>query len=289
MPVMSTFSIVAANPDTGELGVAVQSKFLAVGAVVPWVKAGVGAIATQAWANTSYGPKGLDFLQGGFTPEETVMLLTRSDSRAAFRQLGIISADGRTAAYTGEKCSPWAGHAQGIGYACQGNILTGPDVVTDMARGFESSSGDLAERMICALEAAQAAGGDSRGMQSAALYIAKDKGGYGGLNDRFIDLRVDEHTEPIQELRRIMGVYRLYFYPTDPNRLVPLTDDIVREIQSILTRMGYPGLPMDGSLDDPTRDSLNRFFHLENFEGRIQPGDVLDGDVLAYMREKYGK
>jgi uncharacterized Ntn-hydrolase superfamily protein len=202
---VNTFSIVAFDPDKKEWGVAVASKYLAVGSVVPWAKAGVGAVATQASVNATYGPRGLELLAEGKTPEEVVKVLTDADKGKDFRQLGVIDAKGEVASFTGPKCNAWAGHKTGKNYACQGNILAGEEVVNDMAKAFEESKGPLAWRLMAALEAAEKAGGDKRGKQSAAILVVRDKGGPGGFNDRLIDLRVDDHDAPIPELARILG------------------------------------------------------------------------------------
>jgi len=210
-PTVATFSIVAVDKATGEIGVAVQSKFIAVGAVVPWAKAGVGAVATQAWANTTYGPRGLDMLANGKTPQQAIDQLTGDDERAAHRQVGIVSADGKAATFTGKQCNAWAGGVTGDGFAVQGNILAGEAVVKAMAEAFEKSEGELGARLIDALEAGQQAGGDKRGRQSAALLIVRDGWGYSGYNDRYRDLRVDDHPEPIKELRRVYGLHMKVF------------------------------------------------------------------------------
>ena len=209
-PLVATFSIVAADPRTGELGVAVQSRFLAVGAVVPWAKAGVGAVATQSLANTRYGPEGLALLAAGNAPAEVVKRLTDGDEQRDVRQLGMVSADGRAATFTGAKCHAWAGGRTGPNYAVQGNILAGEAVVAAMAASFEKSAEggkELGQRLIDALAAGQAAGGDKRGMQSAALLVVREGWGYAGLNDRYRDLRVDDHAEPIAELQRIYELH----------------------------------------------------------------------------------
>lgn len=211
LPVVATFSIVAYDPDTKELGVAVQSKFIAVGSVVPWAKAGVGAVATQSYANTTYGPKALDLMSQGIEPGKVMELMTDIDRDAAVRQVGLVDAKGRSATYTGAKCHAWAGGIKGENFACQGNILAGEDVVKNMAKSFQESKGDLGERLIAALQAGQDAGGDSRGMQSAALLIVRDGWGYGGYNDRYRDLRVDDHAEPIKELKRVYDLHREIF------------------------------------------------------------------------------
>lgn len=203
---MNTFSIAAYDPDKKEWGVGVASKFLAVGAVVPWAKAGVGAIATQSYANTSYGPNGLDLLAKGKSAEETIKALTDDDKEKDQRQVGIIDPQGNAATFTGSQCLAWAGGKTGKHYACQGNILAGEAVVNDMAKAFEDAKGPLAWRIMAALEAAEKAGGDKRGKQSAAILVVREKGGYGGFNDRMIDFRVDDHEQPIQELARILAL-----------------------------------------------------------------------------------
>jgi uncharacterized Ntn-hydrolase superfamily protein len=205
-PAVNTFSIVAYDPAKKEWGVGVASKFLAVGAVVPWAKAGVGAIATQSFANTTYGIKGLDLLSQGKSADEVVKILTERDDQRDVRQVGIVDAQGNAATYTGSACNPWAGGKTGKHYACQGNILTDEAVVDSMAKAFERTKGPLAWRIMAALEAAEAKGGDSRGKQSAALLVVRVKGGYGGLNDRMIDFRVDDHSGPVQELGRVLSL-----------------------------------------------------------------------------------
>jgi uncharacterized Ntn-hydrolase superfamily protein len=206
---VSTFSIVAADPEAGEVGIAVASKFFAVGSVVPWARAGVGAVATQSYANTSWGPRGLELLAAGLSPEEALVVLRRTDDQPARRQAGIVSADGRAISHTGSGCNAWAGGRSGTGYAVQGNILTGEPVVVAMEKAFLKTAGDLAGRLYAALAAGEAAGGDSRGKQSAALIVHRAGGGYGGYNDRAIDVRVDDHTDPVAELGRLVTMARM--------------------------------------------------------------------------------
>jgi uncharacterized Ntn-hydrolase superfamily protein len=206
-PDPATFSIVAVDPESGEAGVAVASRFFSVGSVVPWARAGVGAVATQSNANTSYGPRGLDLLERGVTPEQALDALLRGDEGRDGRQVGIVSAKGDSVTYTGSKCNAWAGGRHGPGYAVQGNILTGEPVVAALERGFLESKGQpLADRLYAALKAGDAAGGDSRGHQSAALVVVRDRGGYNGFTDRAIDIRVDDHADPIGELGRILDI-----------------------------------------------------------------------------------
>jgi len=206
---IATFSIVGFDPETGELGVAVQSKFFAVGSVVPYAKAGVGAIATQAFGNTTFGPRGLELLAAGLSPEAALDSLIAPDEGRERRQVGIVDAKGKAISFTGKECQPWAGGRTGKNYAAQGNILVSEATVDAMASAFEKTKGMLGERLMRALEEGQKAGGDSRGMQSAAILIVKDKGGYGGFNDRYCDLRVDDAADPIAELRRIFDMWKV--------------------------------------------------------------------------------
>lgn len=212
-PQPATFSIVGVDPEAGEAGVAVASRFFAVGTVVPHARADVGAVATQAFAETSYGWRGLDLLERGLSPGEVVDVLTRDDERGDRRQLGVVAAGGESATYTGENCMVWAGGRQGPSYAAQGNILTGEDVVTAMERSFVASAGKpLAERLYEALKAGDAAGGDSRGRQSAAILVVRDKAGYGGHTDHAVDIRVDDHADPIGEIGRLLGIALVWDY-----------------------------------------------------------------------------
>jgi len=288
MQMLSTFSIVAVDLETGEIGVAVASKFLAVGAVVPYARAGVGAIATQAWANLSFGPRGLEMLASGLSAEEVVEHLVREDEGRDHRQLGVVDAQGRAAAWTGKQCYPWAGHIVGEGYTCQGNILAGEAVVSAMAEAFIHTPGPLPERLLEALAAGQAQGGDSRGQQSAALYVAKEKGSYGGYLDRYIDLRVDDHPYPIEELRKLLRLHRLYFGATVPGNLIRAEGNVVREIQRILAKLGYYHGEQSGVYDEATRKALKQFFDIENFEERWRDDELIDREVLNFMRERYG-
>jgi len=283
---LATFSIIAYDPANGDLGVAVQSKFLAVGAVVPWARAGAGAVATQAWANTTYGPEGLRLMAKGLSAQEALEKLIEADKDRARRQVGMVDAHGNAAAYTGEGCFEWAGHIVGEGFACQGNILVSEETVQAMARTFEESEGELADRLVAALEAGQEAGGDSRGRQSAALLVVREEGGYGGLNDRWIDLRVDDHPTPIQELKRLLELHKLYFLKSKPEDLIPLEAEVTREIQEILSELGYYSGEVNGVYDEATRQALFEFSGIENLEERWQEGTYIDPMVLTFMRQK---
>lgn len=276
-----TFSIVGYDPIEKEYGIAVQSKFLGVGAVVPFAKAGVGAIATQSYANTEYGPKGLELLEQGKSAEEVLKLLTDADEDREYRQVGVVDFHGGAATFTGEKCYKWAGGVTGEYFAAQGNILVDENTVKAMALTFSETKGPLAERLLTALNAGQAAGGDSRGMQSSALLVVKEKGGYGGFNDRFIDLRVDEHPDPINELIRIYHLQQLYFAKSKPERIVAIDGDVEKELTEQLKRHGYL------SEGDLLYTALKKYIHTENFEMREQAEGKIDLDVLDFMKGKH--
>lgn len=281
-----TFSIVARDARTGDLGIAVQSKFLAVGAVVPWARAGVGAIATQSWANTSYGPRGLELLASGLSASETLEQLLAEDEGRATRQVGIIGASGLPVTYTGDECFSWAGGKSGADYTCQGNILVGEETVLAMARTFEQTEGLLCDRLLTALAAAQDAGGDSRGQQSAALLVVREHGGYSGFNDRMIDLRVDDHPRPIQELQRILNLHKLYLFPPDPQDILSIDKALAAELQGLLTLSGdYQG-PASEEYDEPTRRAFRVFTGRENLEERWFEDARVDRVVLDFMRQR---
>jgi uncharacterized Ntn-hydrolase superfamily protein len=291
--VIATFSIAARDPANGDLGVAVQSKFLAVGAVVPWVRAGAGAIATQAAANVAYGPDGLALLEGGRSAPEVVRHLVAADPLRDHRQVGIVDRDGQAAAHTGSACLTWAGHVVGDGYCCQGNILAGAAVVAEMARAFEAGAGELAERLVAALAGGQAAGGDRRGRQSAALYVARAGGSYGGVLDRYVDLRVDDHPHPIAEIERLLRLHRFYLTRPADTDLLPIDRAIAQELQQALRDLGYYSGPIDGVYDAPTRTALATYGGVENLEERLvgetlrPPSDAaarIDRQVLDFIR-----
>jgi uncharacterized Ntn-hydrolase superfamily protein len=280
--IVATFSIVAFDPETDSLGVAVQSKFLAVGSVVPWARAGVGAVATQALANFNYGPRGLDLMARGNTAEQTVEALISADEDREHRQVGVVDARGQAATFTGSECFDWAGGATGEHYAAQGNILVGRETVEAMASTYESTPGDLATRLLAALDAGQEAGGDSRGKQSAALLVVREGGGYGGDNDRVLDLRVDDHPEPIRELIRIRDLHTLYFGETRPEDVVAIDGDVRKEVVDALLRCGY--IEEDDAGDEAVLDALSAYVRTENFEEREQRRGYLDRAVLEYMK-----
>ncbi len=282
-----TFSIIAFDPDTRDLGIAVESKFLSVGAVVPWAQAGVGAIATQSWANTSYGPRGLRLLKQGLTPKQVGAKLVGSDKNAHQRQFGIVDARGRAFTYTGEGCFNWAGGRIGKNYAAQGNILAGARVVDALAETFESTSGDLASRLVAALAAGQAAGGDKRGQESAALLVVRKKGGYAGFNDRYIDLRVDDHPQPIDELKRLLDLHQLYLGKSKPEDILPIDANIAHELQSMMKLRGYYSGAPNGQWDEATRKAFREFAGVENLEDRLLDGPRIDRVALEFLRERF--
>ncbi len=282
-----TFSIVARDGESGTWGVAVQSKFISVGSVVPWARANAGALATQALANVRYGPDGIALLEKGASAEEVVRRLTEADPKRDERQLGVVDARGRAAAWTGAKCLDWAGHKVGDGYACQGNILTGPAVVTAMARTFESTPGDLPERLLAALAAAQREGGDRRGMQSAALLIVREKGGYDEGSDRWVDVRVDDHPSPIEELRRVFRLYDLTMLSReDPATAVVLEGEVARVVQHHLSVLGYYAGGLTGRWDAPSRAAYAKFLAEHNFENKARDDGKAWPSVLDYLQER---
>ncbi len=281
----STFSIVALDPKTKDLGVAVESRFISVGSVVPWARAGVGAIATQSYANTAYGSKGLALLRAGHPPQDVVKALTAKDRDAAQRQVGIVDARGRAASFTGDECFAWAGHVVGRNYACQGNILAGEEVIRGMARAFEATEGDLPVRLLAALAAGQRAGGDKRGQQSAALLVVREGGGYGGFNDRWIDIRVDDHPAPIDELVRVFNLYDVTLLNReDPRDVVALTPAVVRDLQAGLTRLGFYKGAAHGKYNAATRKAFEDWAGMNNFENKLRADGKLWGSIYRVFR-----
>lgn len=268
-----TFSLVAHDADAGQWGVAVASKFLAVGAAVPAARHGAGALATQAYANLGYRPAGLELLAGGASAQEVVDRLTGADDGRDQRQLGVVDGRGRAAGFTGPGCHDWAGGRTGDGWAAQGNILTGPEVVDALGATFEATSGSLALRLHRALLAADRAGGDRRGRQSAALYVVSENGGYGGGSDVLVDLRVDDHPDPVPELGRLLDLHDLYFGRPDPDTLLPLTGALAAEVDELLARLGHR--------------ALADWAGVENYEERLVDG-AIDPLVLDRLRAAGG-
>ena len=275
--IVSTYSIVACDLEAKQWGVATQSKFLAVGSVVPWAKPGVGAIATQAYANPRYGPNGLALLEEGLSPEEVVERLTSADDGRDHRQLGVVDDKGRAATFTGAECMEWAGGRVGKCYSAQGNILVSEATVDAMAETFEGSSGPLAERLLGCLDAAQRAGGDRRGQQSAALLVVEHDAGYARLTDEVVDLRVDEHPRPLDELRRIYGMHQAIFGKTPEGEWLEVDTDLATELSERLARLGYEG---------ELAEALFNWAGTENLEERIDGAERVDPVVLEELRRQ---
>jgi uncharacterized Ntn-hydrolase superfamily protein len=284
----STFSIVGYDPQAQEWGVAVQSKFLCVGAVVPWAKAGAGAVATQAYCNTSFGPEGLALMAQGLSAQEALDQLTARDEGRARRQVGLVDVLGRVATFTGHECHVWAGGLTGKNYTAQGNILVSGATVEAMAQAFEAATGELADRLVAALAAGQSAGGDRRGQQSAAVLVVRAQGGYGGYNDRYLDLRVDDDLAPIERLQALVELHHLYFKPPEPGEMVAIEGELAREVQRILHWAGYYDGPITGAYDAPTRKALTELIGTENFEERFdEVHGQISSQVLNILRQKF--
>ncbi len=273
---VATYSIAACDLDAGQWGVATQSKFLAVGSVVPWAEPKAGAIATQAYANPRYGSEGLKLLREGLSAEEVVERLTSADEGRDQRQLGIVDREGKSASFTGAECLEWAGGRTGPCYAAQGNILVSAATVDAIAETFESSKGTLAERLLDCLDAAQAAGGDRRGQQSAALLVVERDGGYAKLSDTIVELRVEDHELPLEELRRLYRLHEALFGETPRDEWLTVDEALANELRERLAKLGY-----DGDLED----ALNRWAGNANLEERVDGVAEIDPIVLEELRE----
>ncbi|GAB4493170.1 MAG: DUF1028 domain-containing protein [Anaerolineales bacterium] len=285
-----TFSIVAYDIKDEAWGVAVASKFPAVGAIVPWAQAGTGAIATQAYANVSYGSQGLDLLKQGLSADTVLARLTSADSGRETRQIGIVDKNGRPVTFTGKECAHWAGGLTGAGYAIQGNILSSADVVYSMESAYLRTNGDLATRLHAALMAGDRAGGDKRGRQSAALLIVKARGGYGGYTDRLLDYRVDDDPDPVVKLGELIYLHRLYFGKSPEKERIQLAGTRLFDLQKIMARLGYLQTPPSGVYDEPTREAFRAFIGNENFEERCDPAaGWIDAPIYDYILRKFGK
>ena len=304
-----TYSIVAYDSASGDLGVAVQSKFPNVGGIVPWGKAGIGAVATQSLSNTAYGERGLDLISRGATAEAALRTVMRTDTMLQDRQVGIVDARGNAASFTGKTTFDWAGGRVGMagqpggklggkgevivgrGYAAQANIMVSDQTVKNMAETYERSRGSLDDRLMAALKAGQAGGGDKRGMQSAALLVVRKNGGYLGANDRFIDIRVYDAPDPIAELERLLALHKLHFFPSRPADLVPITPAIVAQLEPILLRepAGQPEKWLSGKQGSATPkflEALKNFMYWENYDVRVRMDGKIDRVVLRDILEK---
>ncbi len=305
-PVVSTFSLVALDPENGDVGVAVQSKFPNVRPVVPWAESGVGAVATQSFSNVSFGPKGLTLMRNGATAEEALRILVANDSLRQTRQVGIIDAKGNAASWTGNECFDWAGGAAGEsrggkgvmitgkGFAAQGNILVGKETVEALASVFQSTKGSLSDRLVAALVAGGKAGGDRRGEESAALLVKRKGAGYDGSTDDYIDISIYDHPRPLQELERLYKLHKLYFFRTDPKNLITIDGSLCRELQTILKDKAYKGMeffagPVSGVFDAATKKALQDFMGWENYDVRIRDDDKIDKEVLGDIRKNYAE
>ena len=306
-----TYSIVAIDPSNGDLGVAVQSKFPNVGGIVPWAKAGVGAVATQSLSNTTFGEKGLELMAEGATAEEALRILTRADQSLQDRQVGMVDAHGNSASFSGKTTFDWSGgrvgrpdgaagslaggkgeFIAGKSYAAQANIMVSDQTVKNLADAFEHSSGALADRLVAALEAGQAGGGDKRGMQSAALLVVRKNGGYLGGNDRFIDIRVYDAADPIKELKRLLALHKLHFFPSEPADLVPITKDVISKLEPILLRepVNQPEKWLkapQGEANQAFLVALRDFMYWENYDVRVRMDGKIDRVVLDDIMKKH--
>jgi len=268
--------------------VAVASKFLAAGAVVPWAQAGKGAVATQSFANTTYGPKGLELMASGLSAEQALAQLIREDEGRDHRQVGLVDAQGRAAAYTGSSCYAWAGQVVASNFTCQGNILVSEATVHAMAETFTESTGELADRLVAALAAGEAAGGDSRGRQSAAVLVVKPGGGYAGFNDRYLDLRVDDDPAPVQRLAGLVEMHNLFFGRSPEEDRLVINGALIQEIQALLARQGLLSGSLSGVYDEPTRRAFAQFTGRENLEDRCDPQTGwIDPPALDYIRQRF--
>lgn len=285
-----TFSIVACDLDEQCWGVAVASKFPAVGAVVPWAQAGAGAVATQSFANTSFGPRGLALMSTGLSAQDTLARLLEDDPERELRQVGLVDGGGGSATFSGSGCFAWAGGVAGQGYAIQGNILAGEQVITAMEKAFLDTAGNLPSRLHAALLAGDRAGGDQRGRQSAAMYVAKPKGGYGGYNDRWLDYRVDDHEHPVPRLAELIEMHSLYFGKSPEADRVVLKGESLKRMQSILRKLDYLKTEPSGEYDEGTRAAFTAFIGNENFEERADPSaGWVDEPVLEFLFKKFEK
>ena len=288
---MHTYSIIAHCADEEAWGVAVASKFPAVGAVVPWARAGVGAVATQSYAKFGFGRDGLALMSEGLSAAAALNRLLDGDEGRETRQVALVDAQGEVAAYTGDECNEWAGHKTGAGFSVQGNLLAGEAVLEAMAAGFMRADGELGDRLAAALRAGENAGGDKRGKQSAALLVARPNGGYGGDNDRYLDLRVDDAEEPVADLIALVKLHHLYFQPPRAEDEIWIDEDIARELQAILIKQGYMTGEINGVWDEVCLQVFRMLIGNENLEMRWTPEKnrhSIDRVALEYLRQRFG-
>ncbi len=287
---INTFSIVAYSADEDAWGVAVASKFPAVGAVVPWARAGVGAVATQAHTKMSFGPDGLALMEGGSSADETLKTLLASVDTIDRRQVALVDARGKAAAHTGSDCSSWAGQKTSAGFTVQGNLLAGPEVIEAMATGYLKARGELADRLVAALVAGEDAGGDRRGKQSAAVLVVRENAGYGKDNDRYLDLRVDDAKDPVKDLLALVRMHHLYFQPAKAEDILAIDEGIARELQSMLVKQGYISGQVSGDWDADCQMAFELLIGSENLEMRWtleRNRHSIDRVALDYLRERF--
>lgn len=286
---LSTFSIVAADPERSDVGVAVASKFIAVGSIVPWAKVKVGAVATQAWANVRFGPLLLEMLSKKIRPEIAVKRVLEGDLKRSYRQIGIVNASGEVFAYTGENCLEYAGHIIGNNYVVLGNILAGREVLENMAMAYESTRGELVDKLLAALKAGDNAGGDKRGKQSAAIIVLRPGGGYGGVKEgvgRYVDLRVDDHVDPVNELIRLFKIWELTILEReDPDDVYELSD-IAEDLQKALRKLGYYSGRITGVLNEETLNALELWMSINNFENKMRKDGKIWGSIYRFLIEQ---
>ncbi|MGL4611727.1 MAG: DUF1028 domain-containing protein [Trueperaceae bacterium] len=285
MKPITTFSIVARDAATGDFGVAVASKFLAVGSAVSCAKAKLGAVATQSYANTSYGPRTLAGLEAGLTLESIHGAFAATDDGHAQRQYGLVDAQGKSITFTGSDCHPWAGGVAKANLAIQGNILAGPHVIERMLETFEASTLPFPEKLLAALQAGDDVGGDKRGKQSAALLVVREKGGYGGFDDRYLDLRVDDHSTPIPELSRLLSLHHLYFDKPEANNILAIRDEIAERLSQVLVKAGF--LKTLQPWHETSEKALRDLAGVENVEERMLEPGLVDRVVLEHLETLY--
>lgn len=286
--IVHTFSIVAYDSEFECWGVAAASKFLAVGALVPYAKAEVGAIATQSSVNSLYGEMGLDLLRKGFKAKEVLEIILNGDMDVTDRQVGIVDKWGNAANFTGDKCSSWAGGIIGKNYSVQGNLLFGEETVHAIAKTYEETIGKLEIRLYKALKAGEDAGGDKRGKQSACMVVVKKEGGYGGYSDRYLDLRVDNHSDPLEELRKLLDLHEIFLGYSDKNDKIFMNNKITKEIQCMLSNLGYYKGPNDGLWNKSTEIAFLAFCDNENLEQRIDISNrIIDKPALEYIKKNF--
>lgn len=289
--VIATYSIIAADPSVGDVGVAVASKFIAVGHIVPWAEVDVGAVATQAWANVRYGPRALQLLKRGVKPSDVISKLISNDPRREHRQLAVINARGEVAVFTGSQCLPYAGHVTGEGFSVQGNLLVGEEVLEAMAKAFETTKGELVDKLLAALEAGDKAGGDRRGKQSAAILVMRRCGGYGGCRegvDKYVDIRVDDHQEPVAELKRIFRIWEAVLLRREPETELYNWEDIWKDVAKALIKLGYISRMPRSSASRTLYRAFEKWAAENNLENKLRRDKKVYKSLYRYLMDLSG-